>query len=58
MAYQVESKGWVWPDDPDEWLPCLVTPKDTYEEAEAFIESMRSDSWEGARQYPYRIVEV
>lgn len=58
MAFQVESTGWCAPDDPDEWLPCLSTPKATREEAEEFIDRMQEWDWESGASYPYRIVEV
>jgi hypothetical protein len=58
MKFQVESKGWVDPEDPDEWLPCLSKPCDTEGEASEQARLMNGQDEAFGVYYPYRVVEV
>lgn len=55
--YQVESKGWVEPDDPNEWLPCYSESMELAKAVERLTRLVNDDRDKGVR-YPYRIVPV
>jgi hypothetical protein len=58
MAFQIESQGWVYPGEADEWVTCLRKPEETLEETLYKLNSLIKWDLSTNTVYLYRVVEV